>query len=156
MLSASCPTLRENDDWRRRPTRQTDLKTNRATRAGGFFCWVARLSQPAPHHVHPHRTHFPVAGGTRIGPDELADGSDQLEEGINDPPTVFSNGEVGVFGLHGFGGRQQHPGADGGVGALFNQYERAGEPAGVVAVMDNRFGGFQAHDADVVYRLQMV
>jgi hypothetical protein len=60
-----------------------------------------------------------------------------------------SNREIGVFGLHGFGGRQQHSGADGGVRSLFNQNERAGEPIGVVAVINNRLGGFQADDADV-------
>jgi microcystin degradation protein MlrC len=42
------------------------------------------------------------------------------------------------------------------ISALFNQNERAGEPVGVADVMDNRFGGFQADDAGVVYRLRRV
>ena len=63
-----------------------------------------------------------------------------------------SNREVGVFGLHGFGGWQQHAGGDGGVRALFNQNERAGKPVGAVAVEYKRSGSFQANHADVVHR----
>ena len=64
---------------------------------------------------------------------------------------VLLNREVGVFGFHGFVGRGQHARRHRGVGALFDEDERAGQPVGAVAVEQQRFGGFQLDAADVVH-----
>src|ERR1700722_2717588 len=57
------------------------------------------------------------------------------------PPVPPSNCKIRVFRLHGFRRREQHAGSEGGVGALFDEDERAGQAVGGIPVEDERLGG---------------